>query len=74
MNSQLRQKGNTSEMMFNINEQIAYMSHFFVLNPGDLLLTGNLIFFLELKKKFKTLKEHLTKLIALKVGMFCMQE
>ena len=27
-------------MIFNINEEIAYLSNFFILNPGDLILTG----------------------------------
>jgi 2-keto-4-pentenoate hydratase/2-oxohepta-3-ene-1,7-dioic acid hydratase in catechol pathway len=34
------QKGNTSDMIFNINKIIAYVSRFFTLKIGDILFTG----------------------------------
>jgi len=36
----VRQSGNTGEMIFNIFEQIAYLSTVMTLEPGDLLATG----------------------------------
>lgn len=35
-----QQKGNTSQMMWNINELIAYVSQYFTLKTGDLIFTG----------------------------------
>jgi 2-keto-4-pentenoate hydratase/2-oxohepta-3-ene-1,7-dioic acid hydratase in catechol pathway len=40
VNGQLRQESNTSELIFNIWQQIAYLSTAFTLEPGDLLATG----------------------------------
>ncbi|HEY0747119.1 MAG TPA: fumarylacetoacetate hydrolase family protein [Steroidobacteraceae bacterium] len=40
VNGQLRQQSNTSELIFNIWQQIAYLSTAFTLEPGDLLATG----------------------------------
>ncbi len=40
VNGQVRQKGNTSHMLFKISELIAYASRFFRFESGDLLLTG----------------------------------
>ncbi len=40
VNGQVRQNGNTRQMLFRIPELIAYVSRFFPLEPGDLLLTG----------------------------------
>jgi 2-keto-4-pentenoate hydratase/2-oxohepta-3-ene-1,7-dioic acid hydratase in catechol pathway len=40
VNCQLRQESNTSELIFNIWQQIAYLSTAFTLEPGDLLATG----------------------------------
>jgi len=40
VNEQLRQDSNTGNMIFNIWEQIAYLSTAFTLEPGDLLATG----------------------------------
>ncbi len=34
------QKGNTSDMIFNINQIIAYVSKFFTLKIGDIIFTG----------------------------------
>ena len=34
------QKGNTSDMIFNINEIVSYVSRFFTLKTGDLIFTG----------------------------------
>jgi 2-keto-4-pentenoate hydratase/2-oxohepta-3-ene-1,7-dioic acid hydratase in catechol pathway len=36
----VRQSGNTGEMIFNIFEQISYLSAVMTLEPGDLLATG----------------------------------
>jgi 2-keto-4-pentenoate hydratase/2-oxohepta-3-ene-1,7-dioic acid hydratase in catechol pathway len=40
VNGKLRQSSNTSEMMFNVAQQIAYLSTAFTLEPGDLIATG----------------------------------
>ena len=40
LNGELRQENNTSDMVFNIAELIAYISRHFTLEPGDLILTG----------------------------------
>ncbi|MCC5941990.1 MAG: fumarylacetoacetate hydrolase family protein [Balneolaceae bacterium] len=40
VNSELRQLGNTSNMIFTVNEIISYLSHRFTLYPGDLIFTG----------------------------------
>lgn len=40
VNGQLRQEGNTKDLLFTIPEIIEYVSHFMTLEPGDLLLTG----------------------------------
>jgi 2-keto-4-pentenoate hydratase/2-oxohepta-3-ene-1,7-dioic acid hydratase in catechol pathway len=40
VNGELRQQSNTSELIFNIWQQIAYLSTAFTLDPGDLLATG----------------------------------
>ena len=40
VNSELRQSSNTSEMISNIWQQIAYLSTAFTLEPGDLIATG----------------------------------
>ena len=40
VNGETRQSGNTSEMIFNCYEQIAYLSTVMTLEPGDLLATG----------------------------------
>lgn len=40
VNGQLRQQGNTREMIFRIPEQIAYISSIMTLEPGDLISTG----------------------------------
>ena len=37
---QIIQKGNSSEMIWNIDALIAYVSKFFTLRKGDLLFTG----------------------------------
>lgn len=39
-NQELVQQGNTEDMIFNINELIAYTSRFFTLKIGDLIFTG----------------------------------
>ena len=40
INGELRQKGNTSDMMFPVNMLISRLSNYFTLNPGDLIFTG----------------------------------
>jgi 2-keto-4-pentenoate hydratase/2-oxohepta-3-ene-1,7-dioic acid hydratase in catechol pathway len=39
-NGQIVQQGNTSHMIFRIEYLIAYLSTFFTLHPGDIILTG----------------------------------
>ena len=40
INSELRQHGNTRDMLFRIPEQIAYASSIMTLEPGDIISTG----------------------------------
>lgn len=40
VNGEVRQSSNTSDMIYRIGEQIAYISQVFTLEPGDVLLTG----------------------------------
>ncbi|PHM24666.1 fumarylacetoacetate hydrolase family protein [Xenorhabdus ehlersii] len=40
VNGELRQNGNTSDMRMPIIPLISYMSRFFTLRPGDIILTG----------------------------------
>ncbi|RMH97658.1 MAG: fumarylacetoacetate hydrolase family protein [Calditrichaeota bacterium] len=40
VNGQLRQQGNTADMLFPLPELIAYLSGIFTLKPGDLIFTG----------------------------------
>ncbi len=40
VNGELRQDSNTSELVFNVWDQISYLSHAFTLEAGDLLATG----------------------------------
>jgi 2-keto-4-pentenoate hydratase/2-oxohepta-3-ene-1,7-dioic acid hydratase in catechol pathway len=40
VNSEIRQRGNTSNMLFSAAEIISYLSHQFRLTPGDLIFTG----------------------------------
>ncbi len=40
INGESRQEGNTSQMLFSIDELIAYVSKFFTLKIGDLIFTG----------------------------------
>lgn len=40
VNGEVRQQGNTAEMIHKIIPLIAYMSRFFTLRPGDVVLTG----------------------------------
>lgn len=40
VNDELRQEGNTGEMVHNLWQQIAYLSTAFTLEPGDLIATG----------------------------------
>ncbi len=40
INDRIVQQGNTSDMIFSINEIVAYVSKFFTLKTGDLIFTG----------------------------------
>lgn len=40
VNGELRQEVNTGEMIYNIWQQIAYLSTVMTLEPGDVLATG----------------------------------
>ena len=40
VDGQLRQQGNTRDMIFSIADQIAFLSQRMSLTPGDLILTG----------------------------------
>jgi 2-keto-4-pentenoate hydratase/2-oxohepta-3-ene-1,7-dioic acid hydratase in catechol pathway len=40
VNGERMQDGSTSEMIFSVAEQIAYLSHLLTLKPGDLIATG----------------------------------
>ncbi|GAA2812106.1 fumarylacetoacetate hydrolase family protein [Kitasatospora paracochleata] len=40
VNSELRQNGSTAEMIFPVLEIVRYLSHFMVLEPGDVIVTG----------------------------------
>ncbi|MGB6348781.1 MAG: fumarylacetoacetate hydrolase family protein [Pseudolabrys sp.] len=40
VNGELKQNSNTSRLVHNIAEQIAYLSRHFTLNPGDVIATG----------------------------------
>jgi acylpyruvate hydrolase len=40
VNDEVRQIGNTSDMLFAVNEIIAYASQYFTLHVGDLIFTG----------------------------------
>jgi 2-keto-4-pentenoate hydratase/2-oxohepta-3-ene-1,7-dioic acid hydratase in catechol pathway len=40
INGELRQRGNTRDMIFSIPEQIAYISSIMTLEPGDIISTG----------------------------------
>ncbi|MDZ7719024.1 MAG: fumarylacetoacetate hydrolase family protein [Balneolaceae bacterium] len=40
VNGEVRQDGNTLNMLFSPSDIISYLSHHFTLNPGDLIFTG----------------------------------
>jgi 2-keto-4-pentenoate hydratase/2-oxohepta-3-ene-1,7-dioic acid hydratase in catechol pathway len=40
INNKIVQQGNTSEMIFSIDEIISYVSQYFTLKTGDLIFTG----------------------------------
>jgi len=40
VNGELRQEGNTSEMLFSVARVLSYISEFMTLYPGDVVLTG----------------------------------
>jgi 2-keto-4-pentenoate hydratase/2-oxohepta-3-ene-1,7-dioic acid hydratase in catechol pathway len=40
MNGEERQRENTSDMIFNFDYMVSYVSHFFTLEPGDLIWSG----------------------------------
>ena len=41
VNDELHQNGNTASMMFSVYEQVATMSRFITLEPGDVIFTGS---------------------------------
>ena len=41
LNSQVMQKGNSAEMIFNFDSLIAHISNYFSINIGDLIFTGS---------------------------------
>lgn len=40
VNGERRQTGNTKTMIFNVRKLVSYLSHFMVLEPGDVIVTG----------------------------------
>ena len=40
VNDELRQNGNTGEMIYNCFQQVAHLSQAFTLEPGDVIATG----------------------------------
>ena len=40
LNGEERQRENTSDMLFNFDYMVSYVSHFFTLEPGDLIWSG----------------------------------
>jgi len=40
LNGEVRQRGNTSKMIHNFEKMVSYISHYFVLEPGDLIWSG----------------------------------
>lgn len=40
VNDELRQQGDFSQLIWSVAESIAYLSHYFTLLPGDVLMTG----------------------------------
>ncbi|MGP8231123.1 MAG: fumarylacetoacetate hydrolase family protein [Methylovirgula sp.] len=40
VNGERRQTGNTKTMIFNVRKLVSYLSHFLVLEPGDVIITG----------------------------------
>ena len=40
VNGELRQNSNTSDLIFNINQIVSYLSQYFTLKPGDVISTG----------------------------------
>ncbi|MFN8622410.1 MAG: fumarylacetoacetate hydrolase family protein [Chloroflexota bacterium] len=40
LNGELRQDSNTEDMIFSVAELVSYCSHYFTLEPGDVMITG----------------------------------
>jgi len=40
LNGELRQDSTTADMIFNVAELVSYCSHYFTLEPGDVMITG----------------------------------
>ena len=40
VNGDVRQRGNTRDMIFTVPELIAYVTRFMTMEPGDILITG----------------------------------
>ncbi len=42
LNGEVRQRGNTSNMIHDFEKMVSYISKYFVLNPGDLIWSGTI--------------------------------
>ncbi len=42
LNGEEVQRGNTSDLLFNMNEMVSWISHYFTLEPGDMVWTGTM--------------------------------
>ena len=40
INGEMRQQGNTADMVFNVKQIVSHLSQFMTLNPGDIIFTG----------------------------------
>jgi 2-keto-4-pentenoate hydratase/2-oxohepta-3-ene-1,7-dioic acid hydratase in catechol pathway len=40
VNGERMQKGSTATMIFNVQKLVSYISHFMILQPGDVITTG----------------------------------
>ncbi len=40
VNGERMQKGSTATMIFNVQKLVSYISHFMILEPGDVITTG----------------------------------
>jgi 2-keto-4-pentenoate hydratase/2-oxohepta-3-ene-1,7-dioic acid hydratase in catechol pathway len=42
LNGEVRQEGNSSDLIFNMHQMVSYISTYFTLEPGDLIWTGTM--------------------------------